>query len=367
MLYIYITLLILALISGYVMLWKVPMIKNEATTHTSLSVIIPARNEERNLPALLHSLKNQTVQPLEILVVDDESEDDTARVAIQYGATVISRTPDKSGWVGKSAVCWEGALAAKGDWLLFLDADTSLAQPNSLEQMGATFQQKGATGLLSIQPFHTIEAFYENFSTVFNIMVLAGMNGFSIFQKKLEPGGAFGPSLLCTREEYFKLGGHKHVQESIMENIVLGKHFLNEGYPVSLYGGKDTLHFRMYPEGIDELVTGWTKSFASASLSTHPAVLMAIILWMTGAIVTGIGLPYAFLQEDSFFLLIALLGYGLYGYQFFRMARLAGNFHWYVLLLYPLLFIFFVGLFVWSLIKTYLFRTVSWKGRQIRL
>lgn len=370
MLPLYVIFLLLALLGGGMMLWRVPLLmRNRApsTISKTISIIIPARNEELNLPHLLRSLQTQTLQPLEILVVDDHSEDNTSLIAAQHGARVIHRQPDETGWIGKSAVCWEGAQAAQGDWLLFLDADIFLAEKDSLEKMASAFQNRDGSGVLSIQPYHVVKYSYENLSAIFNIMVLAGMNRFSFLRDRLQPAGAFGPTLLCDRQEYFQIGGHEQVRNSIMENVQLGKLFLEHGLPVSLYGGKDAVHFRMYPEGMQQLSQGWSKSFASASLSTHPMILAAASGWIGGALLAGAALPLAFFLDDAVFGWAVLLGYLLYFLQFSRMAHLVGNFHWLALFFYPVLFLYFIFLFIWSSLKTHLFHTVSWKGRKIRV
>jgi len=351
-------------------LWKAPILPKDPLKQTGtkpFSIIIPARNEEKNLPILLDSLKMQTIQPLEILVIDDHSEDLTAAVAAQYGAQVIQFRADETGWVGKSAACWHGAQAAAGEWLLFLDADIFLPEKNSLAKIVNEFHEAGAEGILSIQPYHVVQSFYENLSAIFNIMVLAGMNPFSILGDRLQPAGAFGPSLLSNRDAYFQLGGHKRARDSIMENVDLGKYFLENDLPLSLFAGKGALHFRMYPEGLSALSQGWSKSFASASVSTHPFILFGTSFWIAGAFLTFLYLIIALFQGAFPEITIALAGYLLYFLQFSRMARMAGNFQWLALFFYPVLFFYFVFLFAWSSVKTFVFRSVSWKGRKIKL
>jgi len=85
----------------------------------AVSVIIPARNEEHNLPALLRSLAVQPAKPREIIVVDDGSMDRTAEIARQHGATVIASQPLPEGWRGKTWACHQGAQAASGEMLSF--------------------------------------------------------------------------------------------------------------------------------------------------------------------------------------------------------------------------------------------------------
>lgn len=360
MVYFYVFILILALVSSWVILWRVPRLGDGTVPSRKLSIIIPARNEEKNLPILLQSLQKQTFIPLEILVVDDDSDDRTAEVATQYGAQVVQFDAAEIGWVGKSAGCWTGALAAQGEWLLFLDADIFLPEDTSLARIVAQFDKQNGDGVLSVQPYHVIQALYENFSAIFNVMVLAGMNYFSVFGSKLNPAGAFDPSFLCARETYFEVGGHQAVKDSIMENIELGKQFLEQGYSVSLFGGKDSLHFRMYSDGLKSLAQGWSKSFVSASGSAHPLVLVGTSFWIAGAFITG----FAPLFDWS---ILTIVGYGLFYLHFLRMTRLVGKFNPLVVFFYPLLFLFFVLLFAWSAVKTFLFGTVEWKGRKLNV
>lgn len=370
MLYLYFLILLLAVVSGSLILWTVPLLKQSNASETRLescSIIIPARNEEHNLPILLQSLREQNLKVEEILVIDDQSEDQTAAVAKAYGARVIQFQPDESGWVGKAAACWAGARVANGDWLLFLDADIFLPEKNSLSLMLTAYKEAGALGILSVQPFHVIESLYENLSVIFNIMVLAGMNRFSILNNRLQPAGAFGPSLLCDRDTYFKIGGHKQAKDSIMENVDLGRIFLENNLPVRLYGGKGVLHFRMYSDGLHALSQGWSKSFASASVSTHPFILVGTSIWIAGAFISMSFLLWSLMEGTGFIIILGVLSYGLYFAQFYRMARLAGNFHWIALGLYPVLFLYFVLLFIWSGIKTFVFKTVSWKGRDVNV
>lgn len=369
MIIIYLISLLLALLSGWFIIWHVPYLKYQPNKHNNfsdLSIIIPARNEESNLPILLTSLAQQSINPLEILVIDDDSQDNTKEIATKFGAKVIQPTRNDNGWVGKSAACWSGAQAANGKLLLFLDSDIFLPHRESLAHI-LTAYEAGGDGVLSIQPYHVIKEPYENLSAIFNIMVLAGMNSFSFLQSHLKPAGAFGPSLLCQRDTYFSVGGHEIVQNSIMENVALGKVFIENDIPVRLFGGKNILHFRMYPSGVSDLGEGWSKSFASASKATHPFILIATSIWITGAILSFMFPFYFILQSQMANGVISILGYVAFSWHFYRMTRLAGNFHWLAVLLYPLLFCYFIGLFGWSLIKTYIFREVSWKGRNINM
>lgn len=370
MVYLFILGILLSIVSSWFILWKVPVISSRAQkiiTQKKLSILIPARNEEENLPILLTSLKKQNIQPFEVIVVDDDSEDETAEIAKANGAHVTNFPAHQTDWVGKAAACYHGAREAEGDLFLFLDADVYLPESSSLENIIREYQASETVSVLSIQPYHVIEQFYENLSVVFNLLVLVGMNRFSFLEEKLQPAGAFGPSLLIDRETYFNIDGHKRAHGSIMENIDLGKVLLEEGTPVDLYGGKRSLHFRMYADGYRSLAEGWSKSFVSGSKSTRPLILFGISLWIAGAFLAPAFVIYSCLQGSLSLLAFSIVSYLLYYLQFLRMTKKAGNFSSWAMLLYPGFIIYFVLLFAWSAIQTKFLKRVSWKGRKINI
>lgn len=324
----------------------------------TISIIIPARNEARTLPKLLTSLKMQRLQPKEIIVVDDESTDGTAEIARGYGAIVIQNTSEKS---GKAAACWLGALHASGEWLLFLDSDTFFQKKTSLERLAGEYERKSGHGILSAQPFHETHRFYEQLSFVFNVVIVAGLNAFSALGRKVKAGGAFGPCILCSKDDYLQTDGHKNMKTGILDDVALAKRFQEQDLPIYLYGGKHTISFRMHPEGFRQLVQGWTKDFATASQSTHPLILLGIILWVSGGLLAG-----GFILFKSY-LVLSLFFYVIYYGQCVLFARRVGNFKAPILFFFPLLLFFFLCLFAWSLIQTYVFKSVTWKGRKVKL
>lgn len=359
----------LALVSGFLMLWKIPLAHKkdqQISLGKTVSIIIPARNEENRLPKLLNSLKEQSVYNIEIIVVDDDSKDQTVEIAKGYSAQVIQRASSEED-IGKSAACWRGAQKSDGDWLLFLDADTCFEDQFSLQHLLDTYQTVGGDGILSFQPYHEITHLYENVSAIFNIILMAGMNTFTPLGDKFKAAGSFGPCILCTSEEYFSAGGHKEIQGAIMDDLALGELFAKKRFPVRCYSGKETISFQMYPEGMKTLVEGWTKSFGTAAQSTHPIVTLMISSWISGSFFSMIALIGA-LSTTHYSLLVATsLLCILYLTQFYWLARRVGNFKFYALVFYPFQFLFFVGLFVWSLILTKVFHRVKWRGRNIEV
>jgi 4,4'-diaponeurosporenoate glycosyltransferase len=361
-------LLSFGLMSGCFFLFKIPaipLIKSERKL-PSLSVIIPARDEEESLPNLLKSLKKQTYRPLEIIVVDDESTDDTALIATAYDAKVLSTEESELDSGGKSAGCWIGAGKASGDWLLFLDADTYFVNAQALESIADHYMKQQDKGLLSIQPYHEVEKVYETASIVPNIMVMAGVNRFSLLGKRIEERGAFGPFLLTTRNHYEEVGGHKTVLDSHMDDIELAKRYKETGLPVDVFSGKKTVHFRMFPESFSQLVNGWTKSLLHGSEGTHPAVLFSIALWILGVGVSTVILIESLIMSGITAVLVSMFIYFLYCVQFRWLMNKVGQFPLWTAGFPVIYIIAFLFLYLWAVFQVKVLKRVKWRNREIK-
>jgi len=312
-------------------------------------------------------LHQQDLRPAEIMVVDDESIDNTAQIARDAGVSVIPAEKLEDGWIGKARACWSGARLAAGDWLLFLDADTELTTPDSLERLLLTFQTLGGRGGLSVQPYHGAVRWYESLSAVFNIIVMAGMNVFTPRGERIPGAGLFGPCLLCRREDYMAAGGHKGVRGEVMEDLALGQAFRRIGLPVHCLGGRGTISFRMYPESLGQLIEGWTKNFGAAASYTHPLVFGMIIAWISGGFSALTLLLEGIKGGSPFWMATGIMAYLVYAGQMAWLAGRVGRFQPVLLALFPVLLLFFTLVFLRSLFQTKVLHTVRWRGRQIKV
>src|ERR1700724_3813233 len=130
------------------------------TGRPTVSVIVPARNEQTCLGASLASLAAQTGVPFEIIVVDDHSTDRTREIAQSFsGVRVIDAGPLPEGWIGKNNAVTTGARQSRGEWLLFTDADT-IHIPGSLARALAEAAENNAE-LLSYSPQQIAVTFWE--------------------------------------------------------------------------------------------------------------------------------------------------------------------------------------------------------------
>jgi 4,4'-diaponeurosporenoate glycosyltransferase len=334
----------------------VGVVPGKPVSAEDLAIIIPARNEEQNLPTLLRSLATQSVHPREIIVVDDASTDRTAAVAREHGARIISSQPLPEGWRGKTWACHQGALAATGERLLFLDADTWF-ELEGLACVLAEFQAAGG-GALSVAPYHVVRDFHEQFSAVFNLVMLAGTGAFTVLGDRYPQRGLLGQFLLIDRAAYQRVGGHEAVKGRILENFWLAKQLRAANVPLHCRSGRGVFSFRMYPEGWRQLVAGWTKGFASGAGQTPLPILLLIIAWLGGLFFAPIGVVIGGAP------LLWLAVYGLCAAQVAWLLRRAGTFHWSAAIFYPGLILFFFAVFTRSVFRSG--KTVSWKGRNIR-
>ncbi|MEI6085177.1 MAG: glycosyltransferase [Verrucomicrobiota bacterium] len=307
---------------------------------SSLTIIIPARNEEHNLPVLLRSINAQSSRPLEVLVVDDGSTDCTAAVAREFGATVIASQSLPDGWRGKTWACHQGAQAARGELLLFLDADAWF-ESDGLAKVLANYTD----GAFSVGPYHAVRKPYEQLSAFFNLVMTAST----------VPGGLFGAMLLVDSESYRRVGGHAAVQGRTLENFFLAALFRKAGIPARSVTGKRMLAFRMYPNGLRELVEGWTKGFASGAGQTPKPRLLLLVVWMIVLMLPVVLLPFTVWAAVAYLFCAAHVAW---------VSRRVGAFRWYTAALYPIPLIFFFVVFARSALRSG--KQVTWKGRAIR-
>lgn len=333
-----------------------------------VSVIIPARNEEGNLPRLLDSLRRQSVLPLEIIVVDDDSEDRTAEFARLGGAVVVSPGPLPPGWNGKSWACWRGALASRGDWLIFVDADAWFEQ-DGLGVLLAESERMKAGGVLTVQPYHEIGEAYESLSAFFNIVVALSIGQGSVLAKgrrRSAPPGGYGPCLALSKETYACIGGHQRVRGEILEHHALCRVAAAWGLPVRNRLGRGVLAFRMYPEGVKSLLSGWAKSLASGAASTGLPRLCGVSLWIAGASSSASMLAAQLFGYSTMDLVIAVAAYLFHATLLYALLRRVGSFGLVSALFYPISLAAFIFVFGYSLFRTFALKKVSWKGRAVQ-
>ncbi len=219
-----------------------------------VSILIPARNEESNISKALLSAINQTYKNIEIIVIDDQSTDNTANI-VQHiiqkypnkKIKLYSGTPLPDGWNGKSWACYNLAQYAKGDFLLFIDADVVLnkyAISSSIDVM-----QRDNVDLLTVFPAQItktigekilVSTFMDWLLAVFLPIRIAN----ALYISSLS--AACGQYMLFRKDAYHAIGGHACVGKNITEELEIAKTLKRNKYKVHLYITDDLVFCRMY-------------------------------------------------------------------------------------------------------------------------
>ncbi|RYB91687.1 glycosyltransferase [Nocardioides oleivorans] len=363
-------LLVVAAWAGYLTadLRTLPATSSRADPPSPVSVVVPARDEEGNLPRLLRSLDAQEHPVAEVVVVDDDSADQTAAVARSAGARVISADPPPVGWTGKAWACWTGMHHTTHDLLLFLDADTELA-PHALGALVEAHEQHG--GLVSVQPFHRVVRPHEQLSAYFNLVAVMASSAFT--GRPARTPMAFGPCLLTSRADLDRAGGHAAVRRDVLDDAALAAAYRRAGLPVWCAVGATDVRMRSYPDGLGQLVAGWTKNIASGASSASPAATLGTVAWVSahhavavGAVVGTVslltGAGGAWLVGSP---LLWILAYPALAFQVRSLLRRTGSFRWWTWLVFPVPLLAFDLVFARSAALTVVRRSVTWRGRDV--
>jgi len=348
----------LGLSAGFLLIRRIPTCPPaEQCTQVSVSIIVPARNEEQTLPRLLQSIAHSVTRPAEVLVIDDGSTDRTAAVAAGLGARVVTSSPKPGAWTGKSWACFQGAQNATGEVLLFLDADTYFLPGGFDRLVSCWLRERDLRLVLSVLPYYATSAAYEQLSLFFNILMAAGAGGFS----PVSTPRLFGQSLLISKDAYFAAGGHAAVCGIVLENLRWARRLRDCGARILCLGGKGTLHMCMFPEGFHQMSESWAKAFLQGAADSPRAVLVLAITWISALWSTAL----LFIMPCDCGRLSLALVYILFGVQIAWITRRLGSYGLLTCLFYPLPLAYYCFIFGRAAARRALGRKAVWRGRQV--
>lgn len=268
-----------------------PSISEDAQRNSSVcplvSILVPARNEADHIEECVRSLLGQSYEKLEVLVLDDQSTDETSsivqqiidelpptranRLQLLHGETL----PD--GWIGKSFACYQLTQVAQGEYLLFTDAD-SIYAPQMVRTVIQGMHDLGVQFLTAL-PSYNLHGIAERLAIpllyfkVFTLLPLA------LVRRRPEPilAVANGPLLCFQRSVYEAIGGHKAVRTSIMEDNSLAREVKAAGYRMAYVDGQKLVSCYMY-DSFAELWDGFSRTFfAFYNYSLLAAAAMIIL------------------------------------------------------------------------------------------
>jgi cellulose synthase/poly-beta-1,6-N-acetylglucosamine synthase-like glycosyltransferase len=335
-----------------------PAPETVASTPT-VSVIVPARNEEACLAACLESLVAQTGVSFEIIVVDDASTDRSREIAQSFPAVqIVDAGPPPPNWTGKTNAMAAGASVARGEWLLFTDADT-VHKSGALAGAVAGARQHGAA-LLSYSPEQDVRGLWEKAVMPVIFAELAATYQPSLVNDpRSAAAAANGQYILIAREAYDAIGGYTAVSGTLLEDVALAKAVKASGRGIRFRFGGDAVRTRMY-RSFDQLREGWTKNLALLFRSPVRLALLRLTEFVLIAGGSAAAVAAALRGHAGSAITAAILAVTLYGFLLSRIRQ--AHFSWQATALSPL----GLPLFAYLLLRSKLSHaqgTVLWKGR----
>jgi chlorobactene glucosyltransferase len=245
-----------------------------------VSILVPARNEAHAIARCVESLARQDYPRCEILVLDDQSDDQTAAIvdelAQQYpNVRLLHGQPLPPNWHGKAYACAQLAQVACGDWLLFVDADTVHAPDCVSTALRAALEQRA--DLLTMMPRLLVQSFGEALLLPTIPLTFVGFLplGMVTGHPSSVVAGALGPFLLFRRDIYQRIGGHEAVRTDIVEDMQLSRLVKRHGGRVVWIDGTALTRVRMY-HSLREAWHGLGKSAFAAIDYSLPALLLGM-------------------------------------------------------------------------------------------
>ncbi len=312
MIVIFYTVLAFLIITGVIVIYNyftAPVIKvkaGKALDEDLISVLIPARNEEKNITICLQSVMEQDYPKMEILVLDDSSEDNTFQEAAALAAEdtrikVFKGEPLAAGFTGKNWACYQLSQAASGDYILFIDADVSLGEGSILSALREV--KKLNLGLLSVFPSQKIKSAGEWLIVpLMNWLLLTFLPLFFVYSKKSPSlAAANGQFMFFERSAYKNAGGHYSLGPSVAEDITFAKLLKQKNISVKTYLGGDAVFCRMYSDFKDSF-EGFSKNFYAGS-GLNPFLFLII----TAGLAVCFNIPIIMVFVDKIFILPLVL------------------------------------------------------------
>jgi glycosyltransferase involved in cell wall biosynthesis len=261
-----------------------PKLNGASREQPKVSVLVPARNEERSIRAAVESVLASRDVDLELIVLDDHSEDQTSRIVqgmTSDGRLRLEPGPElPPGWCGKQFACYTLAGLASHEILAFLDADVRLS-PDGLARMVDFLQSSGAD-LVSGFPHQEVRSFYERLLLPLMHFLLLGFLPLDLMRRRLDPslGAGCGQLFVARRSAYSATGGHAAIRESRHDGLTLPRAFRRAGFRTDLCDATAFAECRMYWNGA-ETVNGLLKN-ATEGVAASPNIFVFTALLLVG-------------------------------------------------------------------------------------
>lgn len=323
-----------------------------------VSILIPVRNEAGNILTLLNSIDQQDYRDYEVIILDDDSTDDTFNICSGFAARhprfkVIKGKKLPADWLGKNYACHQLAAAATGDYLLFLDADEQIRI--GLINSAVHRMKVNQLGLLSLFTNQIMLSFGEQLVIPLMHYILLNLLPLRLvfLTKNRSVAAASGQFMLFDAESYRHNLWHQQVKENVVEDVEIMRLVKASGYNGESLLANGMISCRMY-RSYNEAVDGFSKNFLAAFNYSIPGFVIYMLLIIGGPVVVFLYGPF---HLKGLMVSLIILGRIMISFS-------AGQNAFRNVLLHPLQMLAMLHVAILS-IKKYLTKTTVWKGRTI--
>jgi chlorobactene glucosyltransferase len=332
-----------------------------------ISICVPARNEARGIRACLTSLLQQNYPHFEVIVVNDHSTDATGEIIQSLAGEfphlhVIESQSLPADWLGKPFALHQAVQEAKGDYLIFTDADL-VFRPHALTTAVHTMTARDLD-MLTLMPGTEFGSFWER---AVQPVIFGFIAALSRFKKINSPDHStamgFGAFIMFKKDVYAMIGGHESVKHEVLEDVMLAKRAKKVGCKLLAADAKAVFSIRMY-HSLEEIWTGWRKNIFIAMKKSivravyHLCVVIGFLVtpWLTllGNILAGTGILWTGIASVA---LLMPLTASIHLCDELRLPRRNA-------FLFPLGAIMMSAIMVNSMLQVLVKKETEWRGRK---
>ncbi|NHJ49317.1 MAG: glycosyltransferase family 2 protein [Asgard group archaeon] len=332
-----------------------------------VSIIVPTYNEEKNIANCLQTLKNLEYENYEIILSDGGSSDKTVAIAKNMIDNIVIDETLPEGWIGKNWGCHVGYKQAKGEYLLFVDADTKHS-PFSLQHFMKIALERD-TALLTVFPFQRIKRWWESINPIFyfaSYLTYGGNNSINDPRKK-NSHSASGQFMLFKRKDYEAIGGHESLKGNIVEDLALARRVKIKLGRLFFIDGSKLISTRMYPESPSQCWEGWKKCLFPGTKLTQPRRITGALMWFLWAMLAPVGIILSVLYAPQwYFILITSILYVFNLVAVFLYWNRKGTHQWVTYVFLPIVVVMFCILLAVSALELLIKKKTTWRGREYK-
>ena len=334
-----------------------------------VSIVIPARNEERSIEAAVRSQLAQQYPDFEVIVVDDQSTDRTGEILASLAREnsklrVVAGSAPPAGWLGQPHALWLGARASTSPILLFVDADVIYG--SDALALAVAFLRDAHADLLCVLPRIEMQGFWESVLMPYLLgAYFLGPGFLTNWDRARSIAAGGGAGNLITRESYDRIGGHAAIRDSVIDDVHLALRVKGSGLRARTVRAEEQVSVRMY-RGFREVFDGFTKNVAYVFGGPFGAAflfqnLLGILLALVPAAVLvgsllGAPVPPADVR-------LAAAAYGFLTLLYAAMAAALRHSVW-PSLAHPIMTAVWAGIIARSFYHRIIRRRLTWRGRE---